>query len=64
MRSLWSTIDGMLSTIREERQVVECVIRGAVDQYTLDGTDFTLQIPRVLLEKMEQLPQHVREGRG
>ena len=29
-------------------------------QYVLDGGDLSLKIPRVLLEKIEQLPQQVR----
>ncbi|XP_064787811.1 HAUS augmin-like complex subunit 6 [Oncorhynchus masou masou] len=55
VRSLWSSIDGVLSTLEEERRVVECVIGGGVDQYTLDGTGLALKIPRVLLERIEQL---------
>ncbi|XP_064796690.1 HAUS augmin-like complex subunit 6 [Oncorhynchus masou masou] len=55
VRSLWSSMDGVLSTLEEERRVVESVIRGDVDQYTLDGTDLALKIPRLLLERIEQL---------
>ncbi|CDQ62425.1 unnamed protein product [Oncorhynchus mykiss] len=55
VRSLWSSINGVLSTLEEERRVVECVIGGGVDQYTLDGTGLALKIPRVLLERIEQL---------
>ncbi|KAM4611511.1 HAUS augmin-like complex subunit 6 [Polymixia lowei] len=62
VRTLWSAIDGMLSTIKEQRRVVECVMKGEVDQYTLDGTDLALKIPRVLLERIEQLPQHMSAG--
>lgn len=60
VRSLWSSMDGVLSTLEEERRVVESVIRGDVDQYTLDGTDLALKIPRVLLERIEQLSHLVR----
>uniref|UniRef100_A0A4W5NRH3 HAUS augmin-like complex, subunit 6 n=1 Tax=Hucho hucho TaxID=62062 RepID=A0A4W5NRH3_9TELE len=55
VRSLWSSIDGVLSALEEERRVVECVIRRDGDQYTLDGTGLALKIPRVLLERIEQL---------
>ncbi|KAM9400893.1 HAUS augmin-like complex subunit 6 [Salvelinus alpinus] len=55
VRSLWSSIDGVLSALEEERRVVECVIRGDVNQYTLDGTGLALKIPRVLLDRLEQL---------
>ena len=60
VRSLWSFMDGVLSTLEEERRVVESVIRGDVDQYTMDGTDLALKIPRVLLEQIEQLSHLVR----
>lgn len=60
VRSLWSSIDGVLSALEEERRVVGSVIRGDVDQYTLDGTDLALKIPRVLLERIEQLSHLVR----
>lgn len=63
VRSLWSAIDGMLSAIKEEQSAVESVLKGDVDQYTLDGTDQILKIPRCLLERIEQLPHQVSEKR-
>ncbi|XP_010793178.1 HAUS augmin-like complex subunit 6 [Notothenia coriiceps] len=62
VRSLWSDIDGMLSTTKEEQNVVESVLKGDVDQYILDGTDQVLQIPRSLLERIEQLPHQLSSG--
>ncbi|XP_031706479.1 HAUS augmin-like complex subunit 6 [Anarrhichthys ocellatus] len=62
VRSLWSDIDGMLSTTKEEQHVVESVLKGDVDQYILDGTDRVLRIPRVLLERIEQLPHPLSSG--
>lgn len=50
----------MLATTKEEQCAVECVLKGHVDQYTLDGTDRVLKIPRCLLERVEQLPHQVR----
>lgn len=64
MRSLWSDIDGMLSATKEEQNVVESVLKGDVDQYILDGTDQVLQIPRSLLERIEQLPHQVSEDQS
>ncbi|KAL0970340.1 hypothetical protein UPYG_G00240650 [Umbra pygmaea] len=55
VRSLWSCIDGVLSSVQEGRQVLECVIRGDVDQYALDGTDLHLKIPQVLLDWLEKV---------
>ncbi|XP_035849650.1 HAUS augmin-like complex subunit 6 isoform X2 [Sander lucioperca] len=62
VRSLWSDIDRMLSTIKEEQHAVESVLKGEVDQYVLDGTDRTLNIPRSLLERIEQLPHQLSSG--
>uniref|UniRef100_A0AAZ1WWT0 HAUS augmin-like complex subunit 6 N-terminal domain-containing protein n=1 Tax=Oreochromis aureus TaxID=47969 RepID=A0AAZ1WWT0_OREAU len=62
VRSLWSAIDGMLSAIKEEQSAVESVLKGDVDQYTLDGTDRVLKIPRCLLERIEQLPHQLSSG--
>ena len=50
----------MLSALREEQQGVACVLKPDADQYVLDGAALSLRIPRLLLEKIEQLPQQVR----
>ncbi|XP_041821248.1 HAUS augmin-like complex subunit 6 isoform X2 [Chelmon rostratus] len=62
VRSLWSAIDGMLSTTQEEQHAVGSVLKGDVDQYILDGTDRVLKIPRSLLERIEQLPHQLSSG--
>ncbi|KAJ8008215.1 hypothetical protein DPEC_G00102490 [Dallia pectoralis] len=62
VRSLWSTIDGVLSELEEKRLVLASVIRGDVDQYTLDGTGLDLKIPRVLLERLERLSHQSSVG--
>lgn len=60
VRSLWSAIDDMLSTTKEDQDAVGSVLKGDVDQYVLDGTDRALKIPRSLLQRIEQLPHQVR----
>lgn len=60
VRSLWSAIDGMLSSTSEEQCAVESVLKGEVDQNVLDGKDRFLRIPQTLLERVEQLPHQVR----
>lgn len=60
VRSLWSAIDGMLSSTSEEQRAMESVLKGEGDQNILDGTDRSLRIPRTLLEQVEQLPHQVR----
>ncbi|XP_056156133.1 HAUS augmin-like complex subunit 6 [Lampris incognitus] len=62
VRSLWSDIDEMLSAVKEDQRVVNCVMKGDADQSTLDGADMVLKIPRALLERIEQLPQHLSTG--
>ncbi|XP_023124496.2 HAUS augmin-like complex subunit 6 isoform X2 [Amphiprion ocellaris] len=59
---LWSTIDGMLSTIKEDKNAVESVLKGDADQYILDGMDGVLRIPRCLLERIEKLPHQLSSG--
>lgn len=60
VRALWSAIDDMLATTKEEQHAMASVLKGDVDQYVLDGTNRTLKIPRCLLERVEQLPHQVR----
>lgn len=62
VRSLWSVIDGMLSSTKEEQRAVDSVLKGDADQHVLDGTDQVLRIPRTLQERVEQLPHQVRGG--
>ncbi|KAM9426331.1 HAUS augmin-like complex subunit 6 [Pholidichthys leucotaenia] len=62
VRSLWSAFDKMMSTIGEEQNAVESVLKGDVDQYVLDGTDQVLRIPRCLSERIEQLPHQLSSG--
>ncbi|KAM6909298.1 HAUS augmin-like complex subunit 6 [Xenentodon cancila] len=62
VRSLWSAIEAMLSTIKEDQNAVESVLKGDVDQYVLDGTDKSLRIPRCLLERIEKLPHELSSG--
>uniref|UniRef100_A0A8C7YYU2 HAUS augmin-like complex subunit 6 N-terminal domain-containing protein n=1 Tax=Oryzias sinensis TaxID=183150 RepID=A0A8C7YYU2_9TELE len=62
VRSLWSDIEGMLLSIKEEQGAVESVLNGDADRHVLDGTNQTLRIPRCLLEKVEKLPQQMTSG--
>lgn len=60
VRSLWSAIDEMLSTTKDGQNAVECVLKGDVDQFVLDGTDHGFKVPQCLLQRIEQLPHQVR----
>lgn len=51
---MWTSIMETLNSLRNERAVVDSVVEGHVDQYTLDGTDAAVNVPRILLEKVEK----------
>uniref|UniRef100_W5N0Z4 HAUS augmin-like complex subunit 6 N-terminal domain-containing protein n=1 Tax=Lepisosteus oculatus TaxID=7918 RepID=W5N0Z4_LEPOC len=62
VQSLWADLNKVLSVLEEERKVVECVVKGNVDQYTLDGAEVSLKIPRLLLEQVEDSVNASRVG--
>lgn len=62
VRALWSTIEGVLLSTEEEQKAVQCVLKGDVDQYTLDGTEKALKVPPCLLERIQQLPHQCTSG--
>ncbi|XP_062975545.1 kinesin-like protein KIF11 [Elgaria multicarinata webbii] len=47
---LWETH----KLLQKEREVVDYVVEGHVDQYVLDGTSVAVSVPRPLLEKVEK----------
>lgn len=62
VRALWSTIEEVLSSTQEEQHALQCVLKGDVDQYTLDGTEKALKVPPCLLERIQQLPHQLSSG--
>ncbi|KAH0628344.1 hypothetical protein JD844_009359 [Phrynosoma platyrhinos] len=54
VRCLWELIMEALKLLQKEREVVDSVVKGHVDQYVLDGTSVAISIPRPLLEKVEK----------
>uniref|UniRef100_A0A8D1DC37 HAUS augmin like complex subunit 6 n=1 Tax=Sus scrofa TaxID=9823 RepID=A0A8D1DC37_PIG len=53
VQSLWASVNETLMFLEEEREVVSSVL-SLVNQYTLDGTNVAINIPRLLLEKIEK----------
>uniref|UniRef100_A0A8D2LHS1 HAUS augmin-like complex subunit 6 N-terminal domain-containing protein n=1 Tax=Varanus komodoensis TaxID=61221 RepID=A0A8D2LHS1_VARKO len=51
VRSLWTLITGTFKRLQKEKEVVDSVVKGRVDQYVLDGTSVAVSVPRPLLEK-------------
>ncbi|KAJ7335449.1 hypothetical protein JRQ81_013390 [Phrynocephalus forsythii] len=54
VRCLWTSIIETLRLLQNEREVVDSVIKGHVDQYILDGTNVAVSVPRPLLERIEK----------
>ncbi|XP_061486678.1 HAUS augmin-like complex subunit 6 [Rhineura floridana] len=54
VRCLWALIMETLTLLQKEREVVDSVVKGHVDQYVLDGTSVAINVPRSLLEKVEK----------
>ncbi|XP_067600577.1 HAUS augmin-like complex subunit 6 isoform X2 [Pseudorca crassidens] len=53
VRSLWASVNETLMVLEKEREVVSSVL-SVVNQYTLDGTNVAINIPRLLLDKIEK----------
>ncbi|XP_075416086.1 HAUS augmin-like complex subunit 6 isoform X1 [Tenrec ecaudatus] len=53
VRSLWALVSEMIVFLEEEREVVGSVLN-LVNQYSLDGTDVSVSIPRLLLDNIEK----------
>nr|XP_014701012.1 HAUS augmin-like complex subunit 6 isoform X2 [Equus asinus] len=53
VRSLWASVNETLTFLEKEREVVSSVL-SLVNQYTLDGTDVAINIPRLLLDRIEK----------
>ncbi|XP_066224345.1 HAUS augmin-like complex subunit 6 isoform X1 [Saccopteryx leptura] len=53
VRSLWASVNETLLFLEKEREVVSSVLSLA-DQYTLDGTNVAINVPRLLLDKIEK----------
>ncbi|KAK2491252.1 hypothetical protein MC885_011849 [Smutsia gigantea] len=53
VRSLWASVNETLMFVEKEREIVSSVL-SLVDQYILDGTNVSINIPRLLLEKIEK----------
>ncbi|XP_005335952.2 HAUS augmin-like complex subunit 6 [Ictidomys tridecemlineatus] len=53
VRSLWTSVNETLTFLEKEREVVSSVL-SLVNQYALDGTNVIINIPRLLLDKIEK----------
>ncbi|XP_036594791.1 HAUS augmin-like complex subunit 6 isoform X2 [Trichosurus vulpecula] len=62
VRSMWDSVMETLTFLEKEIEVVNSVITGHVDQYTLDGTGVAIKVPRLLLDRIEKQMYHLSIG--
>ncbi|XP_072010134.1 HAUS augmin-like complex subunit 6 [Engystomops pustulosus] len=53
VRCMWSTIMHTLKAMDKEMEIVDSVVGGDVDQFSLDGSNIVLNIPSVLVSRIE-----------
>ncbi|XP_009459425.1 PREDICTED: HAUS augmin-like complex subunit 6 [Nipponia nippon] len=56
VRSMWTLIMGMLTSLKKEKEVVDSVLHlleDCVGQYILDGTNVVFSVPQLLLHRVE-----------
>ncbi|XP_056661303.1 HAUS augmin-like complex subunit 6 isoform X1 [Monodelphis domestica] len=62
VRLMWDSVMETLTFLEKEREVVNSVITGHVDQYTLDGAGVAIKVPRLLLDRIEKQMCHLFIG--
>lgn len=50
---MWASVNETLTFLENEREVVSSVL-SLVNEYTLDGTNITINVPGLLLDKIEK----------
>ncbi|XP_065511512.1 HAUS augmin-like complex subunit 6 isoform X2 [Caloenas nicobarica] len=53
VRSMWTAIMEVLTSLKKEKEVVDSVLQGCVGQYILDGTDVAFRVPQLLVHRVE-----------
>ncbi|NXH39770.1 HAUS6 protein, partial [Dicaeum eximium] len=53
VRSMWTLIVEMLTSLKKEKEVVDSVLEDCVNPCILDGTDVVLSVPRLLTYRVE-----------
>lgn len=53
VRSMWTLIVGMLTSLKKDKEVVDSVLEDCVNPCILDGTDVVLSVPRLLTYRIE-----------
>ncbi|XP_010224470.1 PREDICTED: HAUS augmin-like complex subunit 6, partial [Tinamus guttatus] len=53
VRSMWTFVMDTLASLKTEKKVVDSVLEGHANQYTLDGTNLHISIPQSLINRIE-----------
>ncbi|NXW39066.1 HAUS6 protein, partial [Phaetusa simplex] len=53
VRSMWTLIMEILTSLTKEKEAVNYVLEGRVGQYVLDGANVVFKIPRMLAHRVE-----------
>ncbi|NXF72985.1 HAUS6 protein, partial [Sclerurus mexicanus] len=53
VRSMWTVIMEILTSLKQDKEVVDSVLEDCVHQCILDGTDVVLRVPRLLADRIE-----------
>ncbi|NXC42303.1 HAUS6 protein, partial [Penelope pileata] len=62
VRGMWTFIMETLTSLKTEMEIVDSVLKSPVDQYSLDGTDVVVSVPRLLADKVESEAREVCTG--
>ncbi|XP_043916299.1 HAUS augmin-like complex subunit 6 [Protopterus annectens] len=62
VRSIWMVVMDTLSSLRQEKEILDSILKGDVDLYLLDGTEVLVKIPRRLLARVEEDMNAVNEN--
>lgn len=62
VRSMWALIIETFMSLKKEMEIVDSVLEGRVDQYVFDGTNVDVNVPHLLVDKVESGTQEVCTG--
>ena len=59
VRSMWALIIETFMSLKKEMEIVDSGLEGRVDQYVFDGTNVDVNVPHLLVDKVESGTQEV-----
>ncbi|XP_072215635.1 HAUS augmin-like complex subunit 6 [Excalfactoria chinensis] len=62
VRSMWTLVMKTFTSLKKEMEIVDSVLGGCVDQYVFDGSTIVVNVPHLLVDKVENEMQEVCIG--